>query len=136
MSFEKELVERFYEIIWNKHDKGAIPDILHESFQFRGSLGLKKQGHSGFSEYLDMVHAALSNYRCEILEMVAEPFKVFAKMRFSGIHKAKFMGFHPSNRKVTWDGAALFYFRDEKISEVWVLGDLKSLESQLSGHKT
>ena len=136
MSFEKELVERFYEIIWNRHDKGAISDILHESFKFRGSLGQYKEGHSGFSEYLDMVHAGLGNYRCEILEMVAEPSKVFAKMQFSGIHKNKFMGFNASNRNVTWEGAALFHFRDKKISELWVLGDLKALESQLSAVKT
>jgi len=133
---EIDQVERFYEIIWNKYDKSAIPDILHEYFKFQGSLGLKKQGHNGFSEYLDMIHAALGNYRCEILEIVAEPSKVFAKMRFSGIHKDKFMGFHPSNRMVSWNGAALFYFREDKISEVWVLGDLKSLESQLAGHQT
>jgi len=133
---EIDKVERFYEIIWNKHDKSAIPDILHESFKFQGSLGLIKQGHNGFSEYLDMVHSVLGNYRCEILEIVAEPSKLFAKMRFSGIHKAKFMGFYPSNHMVSWDGAALFYFREYKISEVWVLGDLKSLESQLAGHQT
>ena len=136
MSHEKQQVRKFYEEIWNKHNKGVVPEVLHESFKFKGSLGLERQGYTGFIEYLDMVHSALGNYRCEILEMIAEPSKVFVKMRFSGIHKAKFMGFHPSNRKVTWDGAALFYFRDEKISEVWVLGDLKSLESQLSGHQT
>jgi len=34
VNLEKEQVEKFYEIIWNKHDKGVIPDILHESFQF------------------------------------------------------------------------------------------------------
>ena len=136
MSFEKELVERFYEIIWNQHDKGAIPDVLHDSFKFRGSLGQYKEGHSGFAEYLDMVHAGLGNYRCEILEMVVEPSKVFAIMQFSGIHKDKFMGFNASNCNVTWEGAALFYFRDKKISELWVLGDLKALESQLSAAKT
>ncbi|HHJ13429.1 MAG TPA: hypothetical protein ENJ79_03505 [Gammaproteobacteria bacterium] len=131
MSFEKELVERFYDVIWNRHDKDAIPDVLHESFEFRGSLGQYKEGHSGFAEYLDMVHAGLGNYRCEILEIVAEPSKAFAKMRFSGLHKGRFMGFDASNRNVTWEGAALFYFEDKKISELWVLGDLKTLESQL-----
>ena len=136
MSIEKNLVERFYEIIWNQHDKGAIPDVVHESFRFRGSLGQYKEGHSGFAEYLDMVHAGLGDYRCEILELVAEPSKAFARMRFSGIHKGRFMGFDASNRRVTWEGAALFHFVDNKISELWVLGDLKALERQLSSIET
>lgn len=131
MSFEKEMVERFYEIIWNNHDKESIPGILHESFKFRGSLGHYTEGHSAFSEYLDMVHAGWENYRCEILELVTEPSKAFAKMQFSGFHKEKFMGFDASNRNITWEGAALFYFRDGKITELWVLGDLKTLEGQL-----
>jgi len=130
------MVERFYGIIWNQYDKGAIPDVLHESFKFRGSLGQYTEGHSAFSEYLDMVHAGLGNYRCEILELVSEPSKAFAKMQFSGIHKDKFIGFNATNRNVTWEGAALFHFRDEKISELWVLGDLKALENQLSAGKT
>ena len=136
LNLEKELVKKFYEIIWNQYDKKAILDILHETFKFRGSLGQYKKGHSGFVEYLDMVHAGLENYRCEILEMVAEPSKVFAKMQFSGIHKDKFMGFNATNRNIRWEGAALFHFRDKKISELWVLGDLKNLESQLSVVKT
>ena len=131
MSIEKDLVKQFYEIIWNQHDKGSIPGLVHECFRFRGSLGQYKEGLSGFAEYLDMVHASLGEYRCEIQELVSEPSKAFAKMRFSGIHKDRFMGIEASNRVVTWEGAALFYFREGKISELWVLGDLKALERQL-----
>ncbi|WP_411293530.1 nuclear transport factor 2 family protein, partial [Thiohalobacter sp.] len=57
MSHEKQQVRKFYEVIWNKHNKDAVPEILHSSFKFRGSLGSEKQGHAGFIEYLDMVHA-------------------------------------------------------------------------------
>ncbi len=135
MSHEKEQVKKFYEIIWNQHDKGAIPDIIHESLIFRGSLDREKTGYSGFSEYLDEVHSALDDYRCDILELVAEQSKAFARMRFSGVHVGEFMGYPPTNSKVEWEGAALFHFREGKISGVWVLGDLKSLEGQLYRHQ-
>ena len=74
----KEQVRKFYEILWDAHDKEAIPSILHESFTFRGSLGQEKRGHSGFEEYVDMVHQALGQYKCIIEELVAEKNKVFA----------------------------------------------------------
>ena len=45
MSFEEEQVRKFYEVVWNGHDKTAIAEILHESFVFRGSLNIEKNGH-------------------------------------------------------------------------------------------
>ena len=136
MSHEEDQVRKFYEVIWNKHDKKAIPDVLHESFSFRGSLGTKKQGQSGFAEYLDMVHDALGDYKCIIKETVSEQSKVFAKMQFTGIHQGVFMGVKSTGRRVTWDGAALFHFKDGKVLSLWVLGDLKSLEAQLNEYQT
>ena len=133
VSYEKEQVQTFYDVIWNQHDKSKIPEVLHAAFRFRGSLGLKKQGHSGFAGYLDMVHAALGDYRCVVGEVVSEPCRAFAKMQFSGVHRGCFLGYPPTGRRVTWEGAALFHFSGEKISELWVLGDLKSLEAQLAG---
>jgi predicted ester cyclase len=131
MSHASDQVRKFYEVVWNNHDKTAIPDVLHASFSFRGSLGTETLGHAGFAEYLDMVHGALGDYRCIVKEMVAEQTKVFAKLEFTGIHRGVFMGVKPTGRRLTWDGAALFHFKGGKASSLWVLGDLKSLESQL-----
>jgi len=131
MSHEKEQVRRFYEVIWNERDKEAVPEVLHESFKFRGSLGQEKEGQAGFVEYLDMVHTALADYRCEIQELISEGGKVFAKMRFSGTHQGELMGVGSTGRRLSWDGAALFHFENGKIISLWVLGDLDSLRAQL-----
>lgn len=127
----KEQVQKFYEVIWNTHDRAAIPSVLHENFTFRGSLGLEKRGYSGFAEYLDMVHKALGDYRCIIEELVSEGNKVFAKMTFTGFHRDEFIGYSPTQKIVSWNGCALFTFKGERIADVWVLGDLKNLEEQL-----
>ncbi|MGN8158693.1 ester cyclase [Salinisphaera sp. RV14] len=124
-------VRRFYEVLWDAHDKSAIPSVLHESFTFRGSLGQEKKGHDGFAQYVDMVHEALGDYRCITQQLVSEDNKVFAKMLFTGIHKGDFMGFSPTGKRVEWHGCALFTFTGHLISDVWVLGDLKNLELQL-----
>lgn len=131
VNVHKEQVKKFYEVLWNAHDMEAIPSVLNEDFTFRGSLGQKKRGHRGFAEYVDMVHNALGNYRCIIDELVEEGDKVFAKMTFTGIHRGEFMGYPPTQKKVTWKGCALFTFEGERIADVWVLGDLKNLEGQL-----
>lgn len=130
----KDQVRRFYEVLWNAHDRAAMPQVLHEDFSFRGSLGQEKRGHAGFAEYVDMVHAALGEYTCVIEELVAEGDKVFARMLFTGIHRGEFLGHAPTGQRLSWAGCALFTFRGPRIADVWVLGDLKHLEEQLQQH--
>jgi len=131
----KAMVTKFYQVLWDAQDKTALASVLDEEFTFRGSLGQEKRGREGFSEYVDMVHIALGEYKCDIIELVAEGDKVFAKMSFTGIHRNDFLGYAPSNERVTWYGCALFSFENALIKDVWVLGDLKSLEEQLESNK-
>ncbi len=132
----KKQVRRFYEQLWNARDLEAVPSILCEDFTFRGSLGQTKRGHDGFAEYVDLVHMALADYRCDIEELVAEGEKVFAKMTFTGIHRGEFMGYLPTQRRLSWSGCALFRFSGDLVADLWVLGDLKSLDEQLQRNAT
>ena len=77
------------------------------------------------------IREALANYHCEILRCVAEGDTAFARMRFSGLHVAPFRGYEATGKPVHWLGAAFFQFRNEAIAEVWVLGDLTSLDALL-----
>ena len=131
MSLEKEQVRKFYTQIWNQQRHDVISEVLHEAVRFRGSLGQEVSGHAGFAEYLDLVHSALGDYECTIEQLVAESNRVFAKMMFTGVHKGSFMGYAPTEASVSWAGAALFTFDAGKVIDLWVLGDLTSLEQQL-----
>lgn len=130
------LVERFYADIWNRHDRSAIPELLCADFTFRGSLGPSKVGHDAFAGYVDLVHAALGDYRCDIQDLVVGDGKAFAKMLFSGIHRRTFLGYEPTSLRVEWAGAALFTFRDGLIADLWVLGDLHGLHQLLEQNRS
>lgn len=130
-----DLVRRFYEEIWNRGNKAKIPELLHESFTFRGSLGQTRRGHDGFAEYVEFVRDALSEYRCEIQEIVSEGSKVFAKVLFSGVQGKMFLGYPATFKRVQWVGAALFKVDGNKVSDLWVLGDVDALREQLSEGK-
>lgn len=127
----REAVTSFYEGIWNRGDKSKIPLLLCEGFTFRGSLGVEKTGHAGFASYVDFVHQALADYRCELLDLVVEPPKAFARLRFSGAHQGVLFDYAPTGLPVAWEGSALFTFEGEKVAELWVLGDLQGLLVQL-----
>lgn len=126
------LVDAFYERIWNAGDLGAAAELLAPDLSFRGSLGAELRGRAAFLDYVRSVRSALSDYRCEILDCVAEGDRAFARMRFSGRHTGPFRGHAPTGERVTWSGAALFRTADGRIAEVWVLGDLAGLDLLLA----
>jgi steroid delta-isomerase-like uncharacterized protein len=127
----QEFVQDFYDRIWNAGDFGAVSILLAPEFAFRGSLGQEMRGRDAFWQYAIAVRSALEGYRCDILDCVTEGEKVFAKMRFSGVHVAPFRGYAPTGKYVQWLGAALFRMHRQQIAELWVLGDIVSLEASL-----
>lgn len=127
----RNLVRRFYEDVWNAHDRTAIAELLTEDFRFRGSLSRECEGLEAFADYVDSVHESLGDYRCEIEELVSEEESAFARMSFSGVHRGLLLGHPPTGKRVSWAGAALFHARRGMLESLWVLGDLDSLRRQL-----
>ena len=127
-----EIVRRFYDEIWNQGHLDAIAEICEPGMAFRGSLGAEKRGHDGFAEYVNYVRGALDEYCCHIEETVSEGDRVFAKMLFIGIHRGEFLGHAPTGKTLKWAGAALFEMRNDRIAQLWVLGDLHGLTAQLA----
>jgi steroid delta-isomerase-like uncharacterized protein len=128
------LVRSFYDRIWNAGDFEAATEIVAETIVFRGSLGTELSGRSAFLQYARSVRTALADYRCDVLECVAEDDRAFAKVHFSGRHVGAFRGFDPTGKPVQWLGAALFRFESERIVELWVLGDLAGLDNVLTAN--
>jgi len=127
------LIRRFYDEMWNRFDKDLIPVLLTEDLRFRGSLGQNKNGHTQFAEYVDFVQRAFPDFTNEIEEVISEEDKAFARLNFRGTHQGELFDIAAPGRRIQYDGAAVFRFRGDKIAEVWVLGDIFGLMSQLQG---
>ena len=125
------LVRLFYDKFWNEIDLGIADEILHPDVTFRGSVGVGARGRREVCDYVLMVTTALSGYRCDVESLVVERDSAAAKVRFSGIHSGDFLGQPPTGRRVEWIGAAFFAADENKLRDIWVLGDLESLRSQL-----
>ncbi len=127
----KDLVERFYDEVWNRADEHVAREILHADFRFRASLGPELRGPDGFIVYLRAVHAAVGNFTCTIEELIATEDRAAAKMMFHGVHRGKFFGVAATGRAVQWSGAAFFAMGGGRIASLWVLGDIDGLKRQL-----
>jgi predicted ester cyclase len=128
----RDLVERFYHVVWNKSDEAEARKILSPDFRFRASLGPELRGPGGFIAYLRSVHAALENFTCTIEELIASDDRAAARMSFRGIHRGKFFGFEATGREIRWNGAAFFKASGDTISDLWVLGDVEAVRRQLA----
>lgn len=106
-------------------------EILHADVTFRGSVGVGATGRREVCDYVVMVTAALSDYRCDIESLIVEGDSAAAKVRFSGHHTGEFLGHVPTDRRVEWVGAAFFSVDENQLRDIWVLGDLETLRAQL-----
>jgi steroid delta-isomerase-like uncharacterized protein len=125
------LVQRFYDEMWNRFDRGLVRELLTADVHFRGSLGREVVGHEEFCEYMEYVRAAFPDFTNVIEETVTEGDRLFARLTYRGTHRGEVFGIAPTGRRVQYAGAALFRFRAGRIAEVWVLGDVHGLLSQL-----
>ena len=128
----RDLVERFYNVVWNRADEAEARKILSPDFRFRASLGPELRGPGGFIVYLRSVHAALGNFTCTIEELIATEDRAAARMSFRGTHRGRFFGVEATGREIRWSGAAFFAASGGKITELWVLGDIEAVRRQLT----
>jgi predicted ester cyclase len=128
----RNLVDRFYGEFWNQVRLEVADEILHPEVTFRGSVGLGAKGPREVCDYVTMVTNALTGYRCHVLEVIVEDDRAVAKVRFSGVHEGTFLGYPPTGQMVEWIGAAFFASEQGLLKDIWVLGDLISLRSQLA----
>jgi malonyl-CoA O-methyltransferase len=126
------LVERFYYELWNRFDQSLIPELLTEDIRFRGSLGQYKVGHEQFQEYMEFIRRAFPDFTNQVDEIVSEGERCFARLTYRGTHRGEVFGMAPTLRPIAYAGAALFYFREGRIADVWVLGDVHGLIQQLT----
>ena len=126
-------MERFYSEAWNRWDDGAVDEILTADFFFRGSLGDHARGRDGFRAYRDKVRSAFPDFRNEVCEIVADCERAAVRLRCSGRHSGEMFGLAATGRSVAYDAAAFLRARDAQLCEVWALGDLEQLRSQLVG---
>jgi len=133
---QKEVVRKFYKDMWDNADVALIPEIFQPGFTFRGSLGPVLVGFDQFADYVRWVTDCLENYTSDMLDLLEEGNAVSGKLRFHGIHRKPMFGHAPTGRHVWWYGAPVFTFRGDKVSDLWVLGDIHGLIGRLAPDAT
>ncbi len=125
------LVESYYNDLWNRKDMTRVDKLFHDDIIFRASLGIETKGKKNFLEYFEMITKAIPNLYHSIEAIVADEKQVAARAVYNGTHQGKLLEFEATNNRIRYHGASFFQIKDNKIYDIWVLGDLNTLYKQL-----
>ena len=132
MPDNKSLIRRYYSELWNEWSRSVLEDLISPNIVFRGSIGTAVNGIEEFKRYVSKIRAAFPDFHNHIEEIVAEDDKVVARLTYTGTHRGELFGFSGTGKKITYQGIAIFQFRDGKIVSGFVLGDTESLKRQIA----
>lgn len=128
----KSLVCRYYSELWNAWSAGALDELISPDIVFRGSIGTAVRGIEEFRQYVSRIRAAFPDFHNHIEEIIGEDDKVVARLTYTGTHRGELFGFPGTGKKITYQGIAIFQFREGKIISGFVLGDTESLKRQIA----
>jgi steroid delta-isomerase-like uncharacterized protein len=128
----KSLIRRYYAELWNAWSSSALDELISPRIIFRGSIGTTVNGIAEFKHYVNRIRAAFPDFHNHIEELIGEDDKVVARLTYTGTHQGELFGFFGTGRNVTYQGIAIFQFRESKIVSGFVLGDTESLKRQIA----
>lgn len=131
-NLHKTLVKKYYEELWNKQNRDYIDILFDDEITFRGSLNIETKGKDGFRNYMDNVLTGIPNLYHGIEVLIEENGVVAVRAVYNGTHKGKLFEYEATNNRIKYNGASFFRFRNNKIADIWVLGDLFTLNKQLT----
>ena len=117
----KTLVRSFIDEVMNKRQLDAVDRYLAPDFiEHNPNL---PQGRDGRKQFVAAVLAGFSDYRGEIVEILAEGDKVVVRTQWSGTQDGPFLGLPPSGNKVRFSTADFFRIANGKVAEHWDVVD-------------
>ncbi len=118
-----DLVNRYYEELWNAWNFDLASELLTTDFRFRGSFGVEVVGPEAFKGYMRLVQSAFPDFNNRIDRSLTTPDKVVVQLNYSGTHKGKFLGIPATGRRIAYPGIAIFDRNGNKFSSGYVVGD-------------
>lgn len=120
--------------MWNAHDFTKAEVIFSKELRFRGSIGIETVGIEEFRAYADTILTAFPNLYHATEIVIGEASQVAVYVTYTGTHKGKLFEYEPTENRINYSGASFFTIRDEKITDIKVLGDRYSLYNQIKSH--
>lgn len=115
-----ELVQHFYDDVWNDRDHAVLKKIFAEDVETVSSAADPEgmpEGLAGLEALIGMYHGAFSDARIEVEEIFASGPWVTVLWTGRGTHDGEFVGIPPTGNEVEVTGIDVHRVEDGRIVE-------------------
>ncbi|HET6893531.1 MAG TPA: ester cyclase [Pyrinomonadaceae bacterium] len=113
----KEVINQWFERVWNSRDKGAIPLLMTDDAVAHLAGGVQVSGTAEFSGFHNMLLGAFPDLSVRILGSVGDDTQACLHWELHGTHKGEFSVIAPTHKSVCFNGMSFVTVRDGKIAE-------------------
>jgi predicted ester cyclase len=115
----KAIARRTLGEIFPRGDVAALAEVVHPNFVDHDGPPGAPQGLEGMAWSMRMLHAAFSDRRWEIHQVITEDDTVVLNCTFHGRHTGEFMGLAPTSRSFAFRQVHIVRFQDGMSIEHW-----------------
>ncbi|PKV51410.1 SnoaL-like polyketide cyclase [Aquimarina sp. MAR_2010_214] len=119
--FPKKLVLDFFDRVWSApHELDAIDELMTEDYTIT-TAGKKITGRKEFKKWVGEFQKQLLDAKTENIELFynEKKDKIVSRWKCSGKNNGLF-GVEPDNRFVFFTGIAIWFIKEDRLSECWV----------------
>jgi steroid delta-isomerase-like uncharacterized protein len=128
---ERNLGERWFELVWNQQRREAIAEMLAPSAVLHDGA-IDTVGHQGFYDFFDRMNAAFSELHVSVADTIAEGDKVCVRWSCTAKHSGSGLGIPPSGVTIHVTGVTLIRVAGGKIVEGWQNWDMLGMMEQIN----
>jgi predicted ester cyclase len=126
----KQLAKRWFEEVWNKGRREAIPEILAPDAEIRESGEIVK-GPEGFYPFFDRMQAAFSDIHVTFQDAIAEADMVCLRWSCSMKHTGSGLGIAPTQKTLATTGMTMVRVANGRFVAGWQNWDMLGLMQQM-----
>ena len=126
----KQLAKRWFEEVWNKGRREAIPEILAPDAEIRESGEIIK-GPEGFYPFFDRMHGAFSEIHVTFQDAIAEADMVCLRWSCSMKHTGSGLGIAPTQKTLATTGMTMVRVANGRFVAGWQNWDMLGLMQQM-----
>lgn len=117
--------------LFDRGEIDRIPEFVTDDFINHEAWEGEDPGHDGFRIRMERLHAAFSELRLEVHEVVANGDLVAYRATLHGVHTGPLLGLAATGRRVSSRHMHMLRLRDGRSSEHWAVRDDLGLMQQL-----
>ena len=117
--------------LFDRGELDRIPEFVTEDYVNHEAWPGEDPGYAGFRLRMERLHAAITDMRLEVHEVVAAGDLVAYRATLSGTHEGELLGMPPTGRSFSVQHMHMLRMRDGRACEHWAVRDDLGMLQQL-----